>query len=186
MDSQRPEMFYHQFAQRPISGSSWRKPPKAPRGLSAFIVEKNHPGAKTGRIEHKIGLRGSNTGELVFDNCQIPKKNILGQEGGGLAVALKTVSESGRPGMAATALGYYQCMPRRSRENLPVNGCFMENPSVPFRLSVFIWRRSIRKLDICRLLCYRASWMKDQNMRCDNEIAMGQILHLRCRGALRT
>jgi len=59
----------------------------------------------TGRVEHKFGLRGTNTGELVFDNCEIPKENILGQEGGGLAVALKTVSESGRPGMAATAPG---------------------------------------------------------------------------------
>ena len=58
-----------------------------------------------GRKEDKFGLRGSNTGELVFDNCEVPKDNLLGQEGGGLAVALKTVSETGRTGMAATALG---------------------------------------------------------------------------------
>jgi alkylation response protein AidB-like acyl-CoA dehydrogenase len=78
------------------------------KGLTAFIVDKDVPGAKTGRVEHKLGLRGSNTGELVFDNCEIPQENILGQEGGGLAVALKTVSETGRTGMAATALGILQ------------------------------------------------------------------------------
>ena len=81
---------------------------EGPKGLSAFVVDKNAPGAKTGRVEHKVGLRGSNTGELVFDNCEVPRENMLGQEGGGLGVALKTVSETGRTGMAATALGILQ------------------------------------------------------------------------------
>ena len=75
------------------------------KGLSAFIVDKDAPGAKLGRKENKFGLRGANTGELAFDNCEVPKKNLLGQEGGGLAIAIKTISETGRTGMAATALG---------------------------------------------------------------------------------
>src|SRR4030067_2799852 len=78
---------------------------EGPKGLSAFIVDKTAPGAKTGRKEHKFGLRGSNTGELVLDNCEIPKGNLVGQEGGGLSVTLKTVSESGRTGLAGGAPG---------------------------------------------------------------------------------
>ena len=53
------------------------------KGLSALIVDKDAPGAKLGRKENKFGLRGANTGELAFDNCEVPKENLLGQEGGG-------------------------------------------------------------------------------------------------------
>ena len=65
-----------------------------PKDFSAFIIDKDMPGAKVGREEHKLGLRGANTGELVFDNCEIPAKNLLGPEGGGLSVAMKTISET--------------------------------------------------------------------------------------------
>ena len=143
------------------------------KGLSAFIVEKNHPGAKTGRVEHKIGLRGSNTGELVFDNCEIPKENILGQEGGGLAVALKTVSESGRPGMAATALGIINaCLEEAAK--FASERVLYGKPISSLQAISFYLADIYTELDICRLLCYRASWMKDQNMRCDNENAMAK------------
>jgi alkylation response protein AidB-like acyl-CoA dehydrogenase len=143
------------------------------KGLSAFIVEKNHPGAKTGRVEHKIGLRGSNTGELVFDNCEIPKENILGQEGGGLAVALKTVSESGRPGMAATALGIINaCLEEAAK--FASERVLYGKPISSLQAISFYLAEIYTELDICRLLCYRASWMKDQNMRCDNENAMAK------------
>jgi alkylation response protein AidB-like acyl-CoA dehydrogenase len=143
------------------------------KGLSAFIVEKNHPGAKTGRVEHKIGLRGSNTGELVFDNCEIPKENILGQEGGGLAVALKTVSESGRPGMAATALGIINaCLEEAAK--FASERVLYGKPISSLQAISFYLAEIYTELDICRLLCYRASWMKDQNMRCDTENAMAK------------
>lgn len=143
------------------------------KGLSAFIIEKNHPGAKTGRVEHKIGLRGSNTGELVFDNCEIPKENILGQEGGGLAVALKTVSESGRPGMAATALGIINaCLEEAAK--FASERVLYGKPISSLQAISFYLADIYTELDICRLLCYRASWMKDQNMRCDNENAMAK------------
>jgi alkylation response protein AidB-like acyl-CoA dehydrogenase len=143
------------------------------KGLSAFIVEKNHPGAKTGRVEHKIGLRGSNTGELVFDNCEIPKENILGQEGGGLAVALKTVSESGRPGMAATALGIINaCLEEAAK--FASERVLYGKPISSLQAISFYLADIYTELDICRLLCYRASWMKDQNMRCDTENAMAK------------
>ncbi len=143
------------------------------KGLSAFIVEKDHPGAKTGRVEHKIGLRGANTGELVFDNCEIPKENILGQEGGGLAVALKTVSESGRTGMAATALGIVNaCLEEAAR--FASERVLYGKPISSLQAISFYLAEIYTELDICRLLCYRASWMKDQNMRCDTENAMAK------------
>ena len=143
------------------------------KGLSAFIVEKDSPGAKTGRVEHKVGLRGSNTGELVFDNCEIPKGNILGQEGGGLAVALKTVSESGRPGMAATALGIIgACLDEAAK--FASERVLYGKPITSLQAISFYLAEIYTELDICRLLCYRASWMKDQNMRCDTEMAMAK------------
>ena len=143
------------------------------KGLSAFIVEKDSPGAKTGRVEHKVGLRGSNTGELVFDNCEIPKGNILGQEGGGLAVALKTVSESGRPGMAATALGIVgACLDEAAK--FASERVLYGKPITSLQAISFYLAEIYTELDICRLLCYRASWMKDQNMRCDTEMAMAK------------
>jgi alkylation response protein AidB-like acyl-CoA dehydrogenase len=143
------------------------------KGLSAFIVEKDSPGAKTGRVEHKVGLRGSNTGELVFDNCEIPTGNILGQEGGGLAVALKTVSESGRPGMAATALGIVgACLDEAAK--FASERVLYGKPISSLQAISFYLADIYTELDICRLLCYRASWMKDQNMRCDTEMAMAK------------
>lgn len=77
------------------------------RGLCAFIVDKNAPGFSVGKLEHKMGMRGSVTGELIFDNCVIPKENLLGEQGKGLAIALKTL-DGGRIGVAAQALGIAQ------------------------------------------------------------------------------
>ncbi len=146
---------------------------EGPKGLSAFIVDKDAPGAKTGRVEHKFGLRGSNTGELVFDHCEIPRGNLLGQEGGGLGVALKTVSESGRTGMAAVALGILQaCYEEAGR--FASERVLYGKPIAALQAISFYMAEIYTELDICRLLCYRASWMKDQNMRFDTESAMAK------------
>ncbi|MFZ5450978.1 MAG: acyl-CoA dehydrogenase family protein [Thermodesulfobacteriota bacterium] len=146
---------------------------EGPKGLSAFIVDKTAPGAKTGRVEHKMGLKGSNTGELVLDNCEIPKENILGQEGGGLSVALKTVSESGRTGMAAVALGILQACYEEAGK-FASERVLYGKPIATLQAISFYMAEIYTELDICRLLCYRASWMKDQNMRFDTESAMAK------------
>lgn len=143
------------------------------KGLSAFIVDRNAPGAKPGREEHKFGLRGANTGELVMDNCEIPKENILGQEGGGLAVALKTVSESGRTGMASVALGILQSCYEEAAKFANERVLYGKPIAVLQGISFLVAEIYIQ-LEICRLLCYRASWMKDQNMRFDTESAMAK------------
>ncbi len=77
---------------------------KGARGASAFIVEKNTPGFSFGKKEKKMGFRGSSTRELIFDYCQIPKENLLGKEGQGFIITMKTFDAS-RPGVAAQALG---------------------------------------------------------------------------------
>ena len=146
---------------------------EGPKGLSAFLVDKDAPGAKTGRVEHKFGLRGSNTGELVLDNCQVPRENILGQEGGGLGVALKTVSESGRTGMAAVALGILQACYEEAGK-FATERVLYGRPIGSLQAISFYLAEIYTELDICRLLCYRASWMKDQNLRFDTESAMAK------------
>jgi butyryl-CoA dehydrogenase len=77
---------------------------KGPRGASAFIVEKGTPGFTFGKKENKMGIRASATRELIFQDCRIPKENLIAKEGMGFIVAMKTLDQS-RPGVAAQALG---------------------------------------------------------------------------------
>ena len=74
------------------------------KGISAFIVEKDFPGFSTGKHEKKMGIRGSSTCDLIFEDCIVPKENLLGKEGKGFAIAMKTL-DGGRIGIAAQALG---------------------------------------------------------------------------------
>ncbi len=82
-------------------------PAKGARGASAILVEKDTPGFTFGRKERKMGIRASSTRELVFHNCRVPRDNLLGREGLGFVVAIKTFDES-RPGVAAQAVGLAQ------------------------------------------------------------------------------
>ena len=77
---------------------------KGNRGISAFIVEKDFPGFSTGKHEKKMGIRGSSTCDLIFEDCIVPKENLLGQEGKGFKIAMMTL-DGGRIGIAAQALG---------------------------------------------------------------------------------
>ncbi len=82
-------------------------PAKGANGISAFIVEKMFPGFVVGKHEKKMGIRGSPTVELIFDNCEVPAANLLGNEGEGFKIAMKVLDKS-RPGIAAQALGIAQ------------------------------------------------------------------------------
>jgi len=79
-------------------------PSKGASGISAFIVEKTYPGFTVGKREKKMGIRGSPTVELVFEDCEVPAENLLGNEGEGFKIAMKVLDKS-RPGIAAQALG---------------------------------------------------------------------------------
>jgi alkylation response protein AidB-like acyl-CoA dehydrogenase len=82
-------------------------PEKGANGISAFVVEKTFPGFHVGKLEKKMGIRGSPTVELIFDNCEVPVENMLGNEGEGFKIAMKVLDKS-RPGIAAQALGIAQ------------------------------------------------------------------------------
>src|SRR5262249_24815719 len=77
---------------------------KGSKGTSCFVVEEGTPGFHLGKIENKMGIRGSQTGELVFEKCVIPAANLLGKEGDGFKIGLTTLDRT-RPGIAAQALG---------------------------------------------------------------------------------
>ena len=82
-------------------------PSKGPNGISAFVLEKGMPGFSVGKLEKKMGIRGSPTVELVFEHCRVPAANMLGAEGEGFKIAMKVLDKS-RPGIAAQALGIAQ------------------------------------------------------------------------------
>jgi len=150
------------------------KTAEGPRGLSAFVVERGTPGFSAGRHERKMGLRGSDTGELIFHECRIPRENLIGNEGDGMTIALKTISEVGRPGMAATALGILQA-------------CYDE--AVKFAKERTLYGRPIAQLqaiqwnvadiyaelEASRLLCYRAAWLKDAGRDCAIEATLAKM-----------
>ena len=77
------------------------------KGITAFIVEKGFEGFSVGKKEDKLGIRASSTTELIFDNCQVPKENVLGEVGKGYKVSIETLNE-GRIGIAAQMLGIAQ------------------------------------------------------------------------------
>jgi butyryl-CoA dehydrogenase len=80
---------------------------KGPRGASAFVVEKDTPGFTFGKKEKKMGIRASSTSELVFENCRIPKENLIGRQGMGFIVAMKTL-DSSRTGVGSQGVGVAQ------------------------------------------------------------------------------
>jgi alkylation response protein AidB-like acyl-CoA dehydrogenase len=143
------------------------------KGLSAFIVEKDFPGAKLGRKENKVGLRGANTGELAFQNCEVPKENLLGSEGEGMTIAIRDIVECGRPGMASVALGILNAV--------LVEAVKFANDRVLFgkpitKLQAIQWyiAEIYSDLEIARLLAYRVGWMRDQDMRVDTAAALAK------------
>ena len=105
----RLEALHHERRRRrPLRRASRRPIPTAGhRGISAFVVEADAPGLEVGRIEPKMGIKGSTTGELFFDDCRVPAANRLGEEGEGFPLAMRVLDRS-RPGIAAQGLGLAQ------------------------------------------------------------------------------
>ncbi len=108
------------------------------RGISAFIVEADRPGFRLGRVEHKMGIRGSQTGELVMEDCVIPAENLLGREGEGFKIAMMTLDRT-RPGVAAQALGIAQgaldVAVKYAKERVQFNKPIAENQGIQFMLA---------------------------------------------------
>ena len=153
------------------------------RGLSALIVEKGYPGAKAGRKENKVGLRGANTGELVFQNCMVPKENLLGHEGEGMNIAISNIVEAGRPGMASVALGILNAALEQAVKFANERSLFGKPINT---LQAIQWHIAeiYSDLEIARLLVYRVGWMRDNNMKCDTESALAK--QFACEAAARS
>jgi alkylation response protein AidB-like acyl-CoA dehydrogenase len=144
------------------------------KGFSAFIVEKSFPGFKPGRKEKKFGLHGCNTGEIVMENCVVPRENLLGNEGDGLKVCMTTISEVGRAGMAGCGLGVISACLEASvkfaNQRLLGGKPISQHEGIQWMISDIYM-----DLENSRLLSYRAAWMKDQKIRCDVEMAMAKF-----------
>lgn len=130
------------------------------RGLSMVIVEKDTPGFSVGRHELKLGIRGSDTSELLFDNCRIPQTQLLGEEGRGLRISL-TILDGGRIGIAAQALGIAQAAYEESVAYAKERTQFGK-PIAEFQAIAFKLAEMATDLEAARLLTYKAAALKDQ------------------------
>jgi butyryl-CoA dehydrogenase len=143
------------------------------RRISAFIVERDAPGFSIGRMEEKMGLHASNTGELLFDDCRIPLANLLGEEGEGDKLFLRTL-DGGRIGIAAMALGLAQAAYEAASAYAKERQQF-ERPIASFQGVAFTIADMAVAIDAARLLTYRAAWLKDQDRPFRTEAAMAKL-----------
>lgn len=141
-------------------------------GISAFIVEKGTPGFSAGKKEDKLGLRGSITSELIFEDCKIPKENLLGKEGEGFKVFMATL-DGGRISIGALALGIAQGALDASVKFVKEN----KKSGKPLKKSQFIQSmiaEMATEIEAARLLIYQAAMLKDNDMPYTKEAAMGK------------
>ncbi|MDP9271152.1 MAG: acyl-CoA dehydrogenase family protein [Chloroflexota bacterium] len=141
--------------------------------ISAFIVEADTPGFSIGRMEEKMGLHASNTGELLFDDCRIPTENLLGVEGEGDKLFLKTL-DGGRIGIGAMALGLAQAAYEAASAYAQRREQF-GRPIAAFQGVAFMIADMATEIDAARLLVYRAAWLKDQGQPYSTEAAMAKL-----------
>ena len=146
---------------------------KGTRGISAFIVEADTPGFSIGKIEDKLGIRASATSELIFQNCRIPKENLLGEEGKGFKIAMSTL-DGGRIGIAAQALGIAQGALDESVEYLKEREQF-GRPLSKFQGLQWMVADMGTEIEAARLLVYRAAFNKSNGLPYNKEAAMAKL-----------
>lgn len=142
------------------------------RGISAFILEKDTPGFSLGKKEDKLGIRASDTRELIMENCRIPKKNLLGREGHGFKIAMNTL-DGGRIGIAAQAVGIAQRALDESLQYVDERKQFGRSIG-KFQAIQFMLAEMATKIEAARLLTYRAAETKDQGQPFAKEAAMAK------------
>ena len=133
---------------------------KGARGASAFIVEKDTPGFTFGKKENKLGIRSSATRELIFDDCKIPKENIITREGMGFIIAMKTFNSS-RPGIAAQAVGIAQGALDETIEYMKTREQFGKK-IISFQALQFMLADMATQIEAARSLTYNTAKMIDQ------------------------
>jgi alkylation response protein AidB-like acyl-CoA dehydrogenase len=146
---------------------------KGNRGISAFIVERGTPGFRAGKKEEKLGMRASETSEVIFDNCRVSAAQMLGAEGQGFINALQ-VLDAGRIGIAALAVGLAQGAYEAARSYAFVRTQF-GRPIGAFQAIRAKLVDNAGRIEAARLLTYRAASMKDQGRRTTLEAAMAKL-----------
>ena len=141
--------------------------------FSAFIVEKGTPGFTFGTKEKKMGIRGSATYELIFQNCRIPKENLLGQQGKGFPLAMHTL-DGGRIGIAAQALGLAEGAFDRTLAYVKTRKQF-GRPLSMFQNTQFVLADLATEIEASKLLVYRAAEAKATKDRFSEEAAMAKL-----------
>ena len=132
------------------------------RGISAFIVEKDFPGFSIGKKEDKLGIRASSTTELIFENCIVPKENLIGKEGKGFGIAMKTL-DGGRIGIAAQALGIAEGAYEEAVKYMKERKQF-GRPLSAFQGLQWMIAEMETKIEAAKLLVYKAAWLKQNKM----------------------
>jgi butyryl-CoA dehydrogenase len=143
------------------------------KGISAFIVEKGMPGFSIGKKELKMGIRGSATCELIFENCIVPKENLLGQLGKGFKIAMMTL-DGGRIGIASQALGIAQGAidetVKYTKERKQFGRAIAKFQNTQFQMADLK-----TKVEAARLLVRSAAWKKDMHLPYSADAAMAKL-----------
>jgi len=129
-------------------------------GISAFVIPQGHPGMTAGKKENKLGMRASDTSEVIFQNCRVPAAAMLGGPGEGFAQAMR-ILDAGRIGIAALAVGLaqgaYEAARRYALERRQFGRAIAEFQAIRWKLADMATR-----IEAARLLTYRAAWLRDQ------------------------
>jgi alkylation response protein AidB-like acyl-CoA dehydrogenase len=143
------------------------------KGINALIVTKDMPGFVVGKKEDKLGIRGSDTHSLMFQDVKVPKANRIGEEGFGFKFAMKTLS-GGRIGIAAQALGIasgaYELALKYSKERKAFGTEIKNHQAIQFKLADMA-----TEIEAARLLCLKAAWLKDQHADYDRASSMAKL-----------
>ena len=146
---------------------------KGHRGISAFIVEHGAPGMSAGKKENKLGMRASDTSEVIFVDCRIPAADLLGAEGEGFINTLQ-VLDAGRIGIAALSVGLAQGAYEAARTYAKERRQFGQ-PIAAFQAIQWKLADNATRIEAARLLTYRAAYMKDRGQRMTRESAMAKL-----------
>jgi alkylation response protein AidB-like acyl-CoA dehydrogenase len=146
---------------------------KGNRGISAFVVEHGTPGMAAGRKENKLGMRASDTSEVIFTDCRVPSAQLLGEEGQGFINTLQ-ILDSGRIGIAALSVGLaqgaYEAAKCYAKERRQFGQPIAEFQAIQWKLA-----DNATRIEAARLLTYRAAYMKDKGLRMTRESSMAKL-----------
>ncbi|NMD68864.1 acyl-CoA dehydrogenase [Bacillus sp. DNRA2] len=149
-------------------------PSKGAKGITSFIVERGTPGFTIGKKEKKMGLHGSHTSEIFFEDCEVPVENILGEEGQGYVNALKILA-NGRSAMAARNLGSADKLLELSLDFAHMRIQF-DKPIFEQQIIQHYLAEMAMEIEALRALTYKVAWMTDQGMNVIKEAAMVKLL----------